>query len=333
MVDPRQKHRNFDRRTLLQTAGVAAATGLTGCLGGIAGTSESGGNTVRFIITPAESDVDVTKQYRPLFEYIESETEADVEPTRAASYNAVIEALRSDQAEIADASPSAAVAADNVADVLGIRVAYGADKYFSLITTPADSDVQSLSDIKGGKIAFSDRLSTSGSLVPLLMLKQAGLDVGKAPDGDAGDFTATYSDHTQARKSMLNRDDVIAAGTGAFSTAPHVPQAQFDEQSKQFVDISTEYADAGSAEPELRLLSVSDPLPRAPLLTRSNWEADIRSEVERVLLEASKSDITDPDRENNQLWFSGVKEGTIEDYDPIASVLDGLGLKFGDISG
>jgi phosphonate transport system substrate-binding protein len=331
MVDSQKTEETIDRRTVLQTAGVGAVAGLTGCLGGIAGTSESGGNTVRFIITPAESDVDVTKQYRPLFDYIESETAASVEPTRAASYNAVIEALRSDQAEIADASPSAAVAASNVADVLGIRVAYGAEKYFSLITTPADSDVQSLSDIEGGKIAFSDRLSTSGSLVPLLMLKEAGLDVGKAPDGDAGDFTATYSDHTQARKSMVNREDVVAAGTGAFSTAPHVPQAQFDEQSSDFADISTEYADAGTADPELRLLSVSDPLPRAPLLTRSNWEADGRSDVERVLLDAGESDIT-TDRENNQLWFSGVKEGTIEDYDPIASVLDGLGLEFGDIA-
>jgi len=318
-----------DRRTVLKAAGGLGTAGLAGCLGGGA----SSDNAISFVLTPAESEVDVEKQYKPLLEYLESETGATIEPTVAADYNAVIAALRDDQAEMADASPSAAVAAKDVADVVGIRVAFGAELYFSLLTTTVDSDVESLSDISGGTVALADQLSTSGSLVPLLMLKQAGLDIGDAPRGNASEFETAHSNHSTARKQLIERDEIVAAGTGAFSTAPHVPKEQFKEQSSDFVDISADYEGAGSETPELQLLSVSDPLPRAPILSRNSWDADIRSDVETALLEASEEDITDPDREGDQaLWFSGVKEGSIDDYDPIAAVLDELGLEFGEIA-
>jgi phosphonate transport system substrate-binding protein len=334
----------INRRSVLKTTGAAGIFGLAGCIGGNGDGNGNGGTRgesdgpteVRFILNPAEADVDISEQYQPMFEYLESEVDVTIDPVETASYAATLQEIRRDGGEIADTSPSAAVAGEDVADVIGIRVAFGAAQYFSLITTTPDDDgVDELAELEGQEIAMGATLSVSGTLVPMVMLKNAGLDVGTAPDGDAEDFTARYSDHSTARDQLINNPSIAAASTGAFSTAPHVPQEQFDEMSQDFVDISAEYESAGSAtdEAELKLLAVSDPLPRAPLMSRSNWDDPVREEVEQAILNATEEDLSHgEDYEGEELWFTGVNEGSSEDFEPIADVLDELGLEFEDIS-
>ena len=325
-----------NRRTFVKTAGAAGVVGLAGCAGGTAGDTEDT-TTAQFILNPAEADVEIERQYQPMFEYLESEVDVEIEPDRAESYTATLQSMRNDQGEIADISPSAVIAGEGVVDVVGVRIAYGAAQYFSTVTTTPDSGIESLTDLEGELIYMGDILSVSGTLVPLTILQNAGLDVGTAPDGDAVDFDAEYSDHTTAREQMVQRDDVMAATTGAFSSAPYVPQEQFEELSQDFVDISAEYSGAGDAIEEegveLRLLAVSDPIPRAPLVTRSNWDDPVKADIEEAILNVSEKDLSHGDGYDGEpLWFTGVEEGSVETYEPIATVMDELGLEFEDLS-
>jgi len=327
-----------NRRTFVKTAGAAGAIGLAGCSGN-GGTSGETDDvpTARFVLNPAESDVAIEEQYQPMFEYLESEVEVTIEPSRAESYTATLQAIRNDQGEIADISPSAVIAGEDILDIVGVRIAFGAAQYFSTITTTPDSGIESLSDLEGELVYMGDILSVSGTLVPLTILQNAGLDVGDAPNGDPGNFEAEFSDHTTAREQMVQRDDVMAATTGAFSSAPYVPQEQFEEMSQDFVDISAEYEGAGdeieSSGTELQLLAVSDPIPRAPLVTRSNWENSVKGELEEAMLNVTEEDLSHgDDYDGEPLWFTGVEEGSIEDYQPIRDVLDQLGLSFEDLS-
>ena len=326
-----------DRRTFIKTAGAGGAVALAGCSGGGTSGETDDVPTAAFVLNPAESDVAIEEQYQPMFEYLESEVEVSIEPSRAESYTATLQAIRNDQGEIADISPSAVIAGEDILDIVGVRIAYGAAQYFSTITTTPDSGIESLSDIQGELIYMGDILSVSGTLVPLTILQNAGLDVGDAPNGDPGNFEAEFSDHTTAREQMVQRDDVMAATTGAFSSAPYVPQEQFEEMSQDFVDISAEYEGAGdeieSSGTELQLLAVSDPIPRAPLVTRSNWDNSVKGELEEAMLNVSEEDLSHgDDYDGEPLWFTGVQEGSLEDYQPIRDVLDQLGLSFEDLS-
>ncbi|WP_256296099.1 substrate-binding domain-containing protein [Haloarchaeobius salinus] len=317
------------RRSFLKATGAvgtAGIAGLSGCIGSFGGGSS---NTITFTLTPAESDVDIQTQYQPMFDYLESEADVTIESTVAADYAAVLQALDSDQSDIADAAPAIALQAgeQDIAEVAGIRIAYGASRYFSLITTLPDSDIEELTDLEGETIAFADSLSTSGSLFPLYMLNDAGLDTGGAPEGEPEDFTGQWSDHSTARETLINRSEVAAAGTGAFSTAAHVPKDQFPSQ---FEEVSAEWDNAGSAtdEQELRLLSCSDPIPRAPILIRSGLDDDVKSRCVDALLAAEESDLIDEDAEA-ELWFTGLAEGSVEDYQPVQNVIDALGVELG----
>lgn len=327
---PEEQRSGANRRAFLKTTGALGAAGLAGCLGDLTG---GGGddNEVRFLLNPAEGDVDMQEQYAPFFDYIESETDATIDAQETESYTATVDSIRNDHAEMADISPTGVIAAPDHMDVLGIRVAFGAERYFSLITTLPDNDIEELTDLEGREVALVDPLSVSGGLFPLYMLQEAGLDVGTAPDGDPVDFTVNYSDHSQARETLINREDVHAAGTGAFSTAAHVPEDQF---SDDFLDISAEAGGVGSEEPELQLLAESDPIPRAPLVARSSWDnEELKEDIEEALLNATEEDLShDEDYEGEELWFTGVKPGSIDDYQPIQDVMDALDLEFGDIA-
>jgi phosphonate transport system substrate-binding protein len=357
-----------------------AATGVTGTalLGGYAESDDGGSRAVvgsaqdgdptevTWVMNPAEEEIDITVQYQPLFEYLESEADVTINELPTASYSGTVQELRRAQEGdriFADTSPGAVAQIPEEIDVTGIRVAFGSDRYFSLITTMPDSGIEELADLEGETIATAAPTSVSGTLFPLLMLKSAGLDVGSAPGGSPEDFELRTSDHSTAREQLVSDDRIAAAGTGAFSTAPHVPKEQFEELSEEFAELSSEYESAGEREPQLDLLSVSDPIPRAPIVSNAAWDEPRKDELRQLmidapeeafqhdsqaelaeqlgvdpsLLERDESELTDQEREDvqlvedHELWFSGIEPATVEDYQPIAELGQELGLNWEDL--
>lgn len=336
-----------DRRAFLKGTGAAAVAGFAGCLGdddnGDSGDGtddeddgDTGSNDVRFILNPAEEQADIVQEYTPMAEYLEEETGAEVELIRAGSYVETLTALEADQGDLADTSPTAVPGGEGFADVVGMRTAFGGALYFSLIVTTPDSGIEELTDLEGEAMTVGSSLSLSGTLAPTLMISQAGLDVGDFPDGDSVDLDLrTAGDHDTSREQMVNDPGIMAAGVGAFAAAPQIPQEQFDEY-EQFVEHSTEYDRAGTAledgdAEELKLLAVSDPLPRAPIMARSAWDDPIREDVEQALLDAEEEDLIPPDvDEDHELWFTGIEPADRDTYQPVADIMEELGLEFED---
>jgi len=124
--------------------------------------------------------------------------------------------------------------------------------------------------------------------------------------------------------------------------------------SQDFVDISAEYGNTPEdpSEASMDLLAVSEPIPRAPIMVRSDWDHPDREEIEDAILNAPDEAFrwdedelaeelgVDPDTEEgqeelsaHQIWFDDVVEADDSDYDYIRDVLDELGLEFQDITG
>ncbi|SEH17381.1 phosphonate transport system substrate-binding protein [Natronorubrum sediminis] len=318
------------RRTFLKTTGAISLAGLAGCL------SETD-HGIRFILNPAEEQTDIVEEYTPMKEYLEDETGEEIDLEPAGSYVETLEALETEQGELADTSPTGVPGGDGFADVIGMRTAFGGNQYFSTIVTLPDSDIEELADLDGEQIAVGAQLSVSGTLVPALMLQDAGLDIGDFPNTqDAPDLDINVADdHDTARQQLEDDPDIVAATTGAFASAPQIPQEQFDEY-EEFVEHSAEYEGAGSDiddddNPELRLLDVSESLTRAPIMARSNWDDPARDEIEQALIDAEEEDlIPEGTDEDLELWFTGIDEADRDDYEYVDEVFDDLGLEFED---
>lgn len=123
---------------------------------------------------------------------------------------------------------------------------------------PADSEIESLADLKGSRIALKDVGSTSGHIFPSQMLVQAGLDLDRDLDiVMAGD----------ARIAALVNGDVVAMGGG-----------NRDIEKIEALDPDGEY----------RVIAKSDRLPGDPVVMRSSLPEDCKTGLRETL--ASNSD-------------------------------------------
>jgi len=322
------------RRAFLKSAGAVGVAGLAaGCSGG----TDSGGSTdtsapstaaetqadtatstpvpygdgrLTFYMSPSEPQELMQSQYAPVQELLESELPVDTATLQyAAGYSAVLQSLAGGTGDVAETGPFAAAlgVANDRCDIVLQRFGYGSWTYASVIATQADSDVESLTDLEGERVAFADRLSASGALYPLYMLQQAGLNIGDLPTdtGDA-DFTPQFSSHAEAW-AALERGQVAAAGVG------------------QFISLN----DDRELYDGYRYVETEEEIPRAPVVVSPDLSDEEQTAVRDAFLDAGESLYLGEDGEadtDDDLWFSDVREASNDTYQPVVDVANELGI-------
>lgn len=137
--------------------------------------------TLRLGLSPNEDSAEVLKKYEAFTNYLAEATGMEVEPFVGADYTAVVEALNSGHLDVAWFGPSEYVLATDIVNsgVEAFAAAIqeeGSVPYQSMFIVKADSPMNSLEDIKGHSLAFTDPASTSGHIFGRYTLVQAGID-------------------------------------------------------------------------------------------------------------------------------------------------------------
>jgi phosphonate transport system substrate-binding protein len=301
----------MDRREFLKGASAATtAAGLAGCIGQF-GSQPYVDGTVKMLMSPTEPQEQMRAQYEPIGERLDEHVDDvdEVEMQYAANYAATLEAMNSGTGDLAETGPfAAALAVDtDKAEILLQRKGFGTWTYHSVIVTREDSDIQSLTDLEGEKIAFADPLSASGSLFPLFMLKKAGLSIPDQPGSPEGaDFEPTWSGHSTAAEALKN-EQAAAAGVGRF--------------------IVWDYGADDYAEGYREIGHESD-LPRAPIVVSPELADDEKNQLKTAFTEADDDIYWGADGEkdtDDDLWFNGVREADASTYDYVVEVANKLG--------
>ncbi len=314
------------RQFLKALGGAAAAVGVAGCAGTGGGSDSAlsfgGDETVNFGISPSVPQEDLEVQYSPLLDHVEEGIAANydapdgltVRGSTGSNYSAVIQSLGEQTTDVAETGPFAAALGVNTgnAEIVLQRYGYGSWTYKSVIATPADSDVTSLSDLSGKTIAFSDKLSTSGALYPLYMLKtEGGLDVGNLPEGNGSqaEFDARFAGGHVSSYTLLEQGKVDAAGIGGF-----VRDTSTGPSPEKFQEVAT-------------TLTEADGLPRAPIVVSADLNDETKNAIQQTLLNAPDTVYYGADGEadtDDDLWFDDVREAGEAEYEPVTSVADEL---------
>jgi len=281
--------------------------------GTVTGTPESSAfsdDTITFVMSPSEPQELMQKQYQPVKEYLNEELDPDVELQYAANYTAVTEALGSGQSHIAEMGPFAAalgVRADKL-DIVLQRFAYGSWEYTSTVTTRSDSDISDLSDLEDETVALADQLSASGSLFPLYMMKEAGIEIGELPRSDSGAaFNANYAGGHGAAFEAMSAEQAAAAGVGQFITL---------NDDRELKD-GFEYVDTYEG------------IPRAPIAVTPDLSDEARQQVIDAFTNAPEEMYLGEDGEadtDDDLWFSNVREANADTYQPVVDVATELDI-------
>lgn len=168
--------------------------------------------TVQFV--PSQNADTLEAKAKPLEELLKKELGIPVKVSVSTNYNTIIEAMASKKVDVGFLPPTAYVLAKDkgAAEVVlqanrfGVNDADGTptdelvDFYKSLFIVKKDSDINSVKDLKGKKIAFQDVTSSAGYVWPAAKLLENDIDPLKDVQG------TTVKGHDQAVIALLNGD-------------------------------------------------------------------------------------------------------------------------------
>jgi phosphonate transport system substrate-binding protein len=205
-------------------------------------------NPIIWVFVPSGETQRVTAGAQSVADLLHEETDLYFETLVATEYAGAIEAMCSDppEAHIASLATFAYVlAADRgCADAALLSVRFGSPTYNGQFLVHADSGLNDLSELAGKTFCRPDPLSTSGWVIPSIMLRAAGVDpdTGLARVVDAGshdgvaaavyngdcDVGATYVD---ARTTIEEDYPDVMEKTKVIALEPDIPN-----DGVQFVD-------------------------------------------------------------------------------------------------
>ncbi|MEA3341316.1 MAG: phosphate/phosphite/phosphonate ABC transporter substrate-binding protein [Chloroflexota bacterium] len=184
---------NIKQVLLVLVVALLAMGLMTSCGPKELGTEE---NPIVWVFVPSGETERVTSGAQSVVDLLHAETGLFFDVKVATEYAGAIEAMCADPAEAhmsSLATFAAVMAADRgCAEAALLSVRYGSPTYNGQFLVRADSGITDISQLAGKTFCRPDPLSTSGWIIPSIMLKAAGVDpdTGLAQVVDAGSHDA-----------------------------------------------------------------------------------------------------------------------------------------------
>ncbi len=168
------------------------------------------------------------ERFTPLAQYLERELADDgvtnVEISVLPNSQAMAEALRQGDVDLYFDSPLVATRVARLADAVPFlrRWKNGEASYHSVIVVPTDSEMESIEDLPGAVIGFQEPDSTSGYLLPVSLLLEAGLPLHhmrqdhQRPTEDSVGYVFTGDDRNTALALVRGTIDAGATDNQGF---------------------------------------------------------------------------------------------------------------------
>jgi phosphonate transport system substrate-binding protein len=252
-------------RPSLPVLPVAIALTLTSCLKPPPSqtTSPTASVRLRFSVQPTQNRAEQERALSPLDAHLESVLGQPVEFLIAKDYKESVDMLVDGRANAAYVGALTYLEAlDRGAKVQPLVAPI--DRYTTrpwyraCILVPANSPVKTLTDLKGKRVAFVNRFSTSGYLKPLIAFKQANID----PDRD---FAAVLfgNTHEQTQAMLGNQADAIATNLASYTHRKNQGQ---------------------SAAQNSRMIWQSEPFPHSPVLVSDQIPPELLDALKAAFL-------------------------------------------------
>ena len=214
-----------------------------------------------------------TAELKPLCDYLALKLAASgitkVESVVASSFDEMVSLFRDNEVHLVLDSFYPTVKLEAFAGAIPLLRAWkdGVPEYSAALFVKADTEIYDLQDLKGRVIAFDDASSTSGYMLPRLMLEEAGLELMQVEHHDnyvAQDRVGYVFSGDDARIMIWVLNRSVDAGAYSFEKLSNL---------------------VGSVQEELRVLEQSESVPRYVASVNSSLTPELVSTLRQILLD------------------------------------------------
>jgi phosphonate transport system substrate-binding protein len=272
---------------------------LTACGPGKLGTEK---NPIIMSFVPSGDTQEIIASGDKLAEVIVEKTDLVIEANVGTDFAAVREAMGADKAHIGWLNTFNYVLANEKhgVEVGLVTVRFGSNSYTGQIIVRADSGIESLADLKGKVMCWVDPNSTSGYIIPRIMLAANGVD----PDNDFAK-TVEAGSHNNVVTQVYNGDcDAGATYVDARSS------------------IEEDFADV---KEKVIVLATTTDIPNDSVSFTKDFPDDLRDQIIDALLEFAG---TEEGKEtlNNLYNIEGLEKAGDSFYDGFRADLSKAGM-------
>lgn len=237
-----------------------------------------------FLITPAANaaDPDVIKMvfvpasekgddsdYKSLINIISERAGIKIKPIKVTDYNAAVEAMRANRAQIAWYGGKTYIKAAEIANAeafaAGVRKGDTNAGYYAYFVVRDDSELISLKDVKGKTLGLNSIGSTSGDLIPKVELIKIGLSTDNKKDFKRVVYAGS---HDACLLSVINKHVDVCG----------MSSRNFDARLN----------DGTFTNDQVRIIHRSPLVPPPPLAYSKNLSVSLRNRIKAATLEAHK---------------------------------------------
>lgn len=218
-------------------------------------------DTLKVALLPDENASELIKRNQPLKDYLEEKLGKNIELIVTTDYSSMIEAMRFGRIDLAYFGPLSYVLAKTKSDIepFAAMVIDGVPTYRSVIIANADSGVNAYADIKGKKMAYGDRASTSSHLIPkTVLLEQAGIEA-----------------ETDYEQHFVGTHDAVAV---------NVANGNADAGGLSEVIFNYVIERGLIDKNKVKVIGHSKPFPQYPWAMRSNLDADLKAKIKDAFI-------------------------------------------------
>lgn len=283
---------------ILVLLSVVALT-LSGCGPAKLGTEK---NPIIMSFVPSGDTQEIIASGDKLAQVVAEKTGLVIEANVGTDFAAVREAMGAGKAHIGWLNTFNYVLANEKfgVDVGMVTVRYGSNSYKGQIIVRAGSGIESLADLKGKVMCWVDPNSTSGYIIPRIMLKANGID----PDNDFAK-TVEAGSHNNVVTQVYNGDcDAGATYVDARSSI-----------EKEFADVKD----------KVIVLATTTDIPNDSVAFTKDFPADMRDQIIDALLEFAGTE-EGKDTLNNLYNISGLEKAADTFYDGFRADLSKAGI-------
>ncbi|MCF7794347.1 MAG: phosphate/phosphite/phosphonate ABC transporter substrate-binding protein [Candidatus Cloacimonetes bacterium] len=264
-------------------------------------------NPIKMYFVPSLEAGKIVTSGKEVADYLHEETGYYFKVAVPTSYASVIEALGTDETDIAWLATFAYILANEKfgAEVALTTVRNGLEKYRGQFLAHTDSDINSIEDIEGKVIAYTDAASTSGYLYPSALLAEKSI---KPKD------MMYAGGHPQVILAVYQK--TVDAGCTFWS--PKDKEGNIRDARRTVLDTYPDVLE------KVKIVGYTDWIPNDTVTFRKNFPAEMRENIVQSLLDFAASE------EGHEVLMSlldidNFVRADDSDYDVVRKTLNILG--------